>query len=265
MGDDEIRALAADAFARFNDRDDHDAFFDAYDADVVLHGYPAGLQGHDGLRAFHEALWEAFPDVRLTVEDLVVELDRAALRYRLQGTHSGSYLGVAPTGLRFDVEGLTLLRRGGRARGGGVAQPDRARHPAPARGRPGQRAARGARARRASAPLGVGRGGRSAAGRARGRPAVAAAPSTLSEDVWVSDDPWKAQLEVLGALLRAQRRAADLTLRDLSERTKVSNAYLSQLERGLHEPSLGVLTAIASALGVPLESLLTRAGMLEAQ
>jgi transcriptional regulator with XRE-family HTH domain len=79
----------------------------------------------------------------------------------------------------------------------------------------------------------------------------------------VSDDPWKAQLGVLGALLRAQRRAADLSLRDLAERTKVSNAYLSQLERGLHEPSLGVLTAIASALGVPLGVLLTRAGMLE--
>jgi len=110
MGDDEIRALAADAFARFNDRDDHDAFFDAYHPDVVLHGYPAGLQGHDGLRAFHQALWQAFPDVRLTVEDLVVESDRAALRYRLQGTHGGPYLGVAPTGLRFDVEGLTLLR-----------------------------------------------------------------------------------------------------------------------------------------------------------
>ena len=92
---------------------------------------------------------------------------------------------------------------------------------------------------------------------------LAARPSTLSEDEWVSDDPWKAQLEALGALLRAQRRAADLSLRELSERTKVSNAYLSQLERGLHEPSLGVLRAIASALGVPLWSLLTRAGVLE--
>jgi transcriptional regulator with XRE-family HTH domain len=79
----------------------------------------------------------------------------------------------------------------------------------------------------------------------------------------MSDDPWKAQLEALGALLRAQRQAADLSLRELSERTKVSNAYLSQLERGLHEPSLSVLTAIASALGVPLGSLLTRAGLLE--
>jgi predicted ester cyclase len=110
MGDDDIRALAADAFARFNDREDHEAFFDAYDPGVTLHGYPADLQGCDGLRAFHEALWKAFPDAQLTVEDLVVEADRAALRYRLQGTHEGSYLGVAPTGLGFDVEGLTLLR-----------------------------------------------------------------------------------------------------------------------------------------------------------
>jgi transcriptional regulator with XRE-family HTH domain len=79
----------------------------------------------------------------------------------------------------------------------------------------------------------------------------------------VSDDPWQAQLEALGALLRAQRTAADLTLRQLSERTKVSNAYLSQLERGLHEPSLSVLRAIASALGMPLGSLLRLAGVLE--
>ncbi len=46
--------------------------------------------------------------------------------------------------------------------------------------------------------------------------------------------------------------------------TDVSNAYLSQLERGLHEPSLSVLKAIASALGVPLAPLLARVGMLEA-
>ena len=40
----------------------------------------------------------------------MVEGDRAALRYRLQGTHRGPYLGVPPTGLGFGVEGLTLLR-----------------------------------------------------------------------------------------------------------------------------------------------------------
>ena len=80
----------------------------------------------------------------------------------------------------------------------------------------------------------------------------------------MSGDAWQAQIEALGALLRAQRIAADLSLRELSERASVSNAYLSQLERGLHEPSLSVLKAIASALGMPLGPLLTRVGMLEA-
>jgi transcriptional regulator with XRE-family HTH domain len=79
----------------------------------------------------------------------------------------------------------------------------------------------------------------------------------------VGDDPWKARLLALGAFLRAQRLASDLSLRELSERTSVSNAYLSQLERGLHEPSLSVLRAIASALGVSLGSLLASAGLLD--
>src|SRR4051794_28702295 len=78
----------------------------------------------------------------------------------------------------------------------------------------------------------------------------------------VSEDPWKAQLQALGALLRAQRRAADLSLRELAERTKVSNAYLSQIERGLHEPSISVLDAIAAALDVSLEALLAQSGLL---
>ena len=43
-----------------------------------------------------------------------------------------------------------------------------------------------------------------------------------------------------------------MSLRELSTLTNVSNAYLSELERGLHEPSLRVLRAIASALGTPL-------------
>jgi transcriptional regulator with XRE-family HTH domain len=81
--------------------------------------------------------------------------------------------------------------------------------------------------------------------------------------VTVAGGPWKDQLELLGSLLRAQRVAADLSLRELAERTKVSNAYLSQLERGLHEPSLSVLRAVSSALGLPLGPLLERVGMLE--
>jgi hypothetical protein len=84
------------------------------------------------------------------------------------------------------------------------------------------------------------------------------------EDVVVSDGSPKTALEVLGGLLRAQRLAAELSLRELSARTNISNAYLSELERGLHEPSLRVLRAIASALETPLGPLPASAGVLGA-
>lgn len=78
----------------------------------------------------------------------------------------------------------------------------------------------------------------------------------------VADAPPKTALESLGALLRAQRMAAQLSLRELAARADVSNAYLSELERGLHEPSLRVLRSVASALGTPLGSILASAGVL---
>jgi transcriptional regulator with XRE-family HTH domain len=77
------------------------------------------------------------------------------------------------------------------------------------------------------------------------------------------DESWKLRLTALGAFIRAQRVAANLSLRELAERTNVSNAYLSQVERGLHEPSITVLRAVADALDVPLEALLARAGVFE--
>jgi transcriptional regulator with XRE-family HTH domain len=81
--------------------------------------------------------------------------------------------------------------------------------------------------------------------------------------MWVvNDTSSKAALEALGALLRAQRISASMSLRELSALTNVSNAYLSELERGLHEPSLRVLRAIASALGTSLGATLASAGML---
>ena len=70
-------------------------------------------------------------------------------------------------------------------------------------------------------------------------------------------------LRALGAILRARRSAKGLSLREVSARTSVSNAYLSELERGLHEPSLSVLLAVASALDTPLAEILVQAGVLD--
>lgn len=76
-------------------------------------------------------------------------------------------------------------------------------------------------------------------------------------------DPWKAQLEALGSFIRAQRHVANLSLREMARMTDVSNAYLSQIERGLHQPSVRVLRSVAEALNVSAETLLARAGLLD--
>jgi transcriptional regulator with XRE-family HTH domain len=77
-----------------------------------------------------------------------------------------------------------------------------------------------------------------------------------------SKDPWRDQLEGLGAFIRSQRRLANLSLRQLADLTDVSNPYLSQIESGLHEPSVRVLKSIARALNVSAETLLAQAGLL---
>ena len=79
----------------------------------------------------------------------------------------------------------------------------------------------------------------------------------------MTTDPWKDQLEALGSFIRAQRQMARLSLRDLAVRAHVSNPYLSQIERGLHEPSVKVIKGIADALNLSAETLLAQAGLIE--
>ena len=67
---------------------------------------------------------------------------------------------------------------------------------------------------------------------------------------------------MLGGFIRAQRQMANLSLRQLSVLAKVSNPYLSQVERGLHEPSVRVLKSIGEALNLSAETLLEQAGLI---
>lgn len=77
------------------------------------------------------------------------------------------------------------------------------------------------------------------------------------------ENPWEPHLAAFGQYLRSQRRLANLSLREMAERTKVSNAYLSQIERGMHAPSVRVLRSIARALDLSAESMLGQAGLLD--
>lgn len=65
----------------------------------------------------------------------------------------------------------------------------------------------------------------------------------------------------LGSFIRMQRQLAQLSLREMAAMTAVSNAYLSQVERNLHQPSLKVMQSIADALQIPTADLLRQAGI----
>lgn len=67
----------------------------------------------------------------------------------------------------------------------------------------------------------------------------------------------------IGSFIRSQRETAQVSMRQLAERSGVSNPYLSQVERGLRKPSADVLAQIAKALRVSAEVLYVRAGILE--
>jgi transcriptional regulator with XRE-family HTH domain len=67
----------------------------------------------------------------------------------------------------------------------------------------------------------------------------------------------------VGDFIRMQRRLGRLSLRQLAELADVSNAYLSQVERGLYTPSAQVLKNIAHALDLSAEALYSRAGLLD--
>jgi transcriptional regulator with XRE-family HTH domain len=75
-------------------------------------------------------------------------------------------------------------------------------------------------------------------------------------------DPWDAQREALGAFIRSQRQLANLSLRQLAEMTSLSNPYLSQIERGLHQPSVRVLKLISDALDLSAETVMAHAGLV---
>ena len=67
----------------------------------------------------------------------------------------------------------------------------------------------------------------------------------------------------LGEFIRRQRELGQLSLRQLADACGISNAYLSQIERGLRTPSSFVLKALADGLELSSDTLYAQAGILD--
>lgn len=72
--------------------------------------FPGQVSGREGFKQAVGIVHSAFPDVHYTIEDMVAEGDRVTTRWRLRGTHTGTFLGIPGTGKQVTVEGIHILR-----------------------------------------------------------------------------------------------------------------------------------------------------------
>lgn len=101
------------AVENFNDPARRAQYFQLYADDAVVHGYPGVGPGLDSLRKFYHALWNAFPDLRVRIDNVIGEHEKLAFCSWIQGTHRGDFLGIAATGRTVTSAGVSLLRFSG--------------------------------------------------------------------------------------------------------------------------------------------------------
>ena len=108
----EIKALVRRQEEELFGRGNLELADEIYAPDYVGHD-PSNPEEVRGLQAAKQAAADyrrAFPDLRVTVEDLIAEGDKVAARLRVRGTHLGDLNGIAPTGRRVDFTGIVMSR-----------------------------------------------------------------------------------------------------------------------------------------------------------
>jgi steroid delta-isomerase-like uncharacterized protein len=98
----------------------YEEFINAHDVDALDELLAPDFQGHflsgapgrgkDELKQIDGAMFAAVPDLHVTIEDMIVEGDRVAVRYSSQGTHTGDGLGTPATGNAFEGTGMDIFR-----------------------------------------------------------------------------------------------------------------------------------------------------------
>ena len=96
-----------------------EVFDETHVADLVVHdpGVPGGeIRGRDAYKQFIGMMSRALPDYHFTVYQVLAEGEYTVERWTVTGTHQGEYLGIAPTGARVTMAGISIGRHeGGKA------------------------------------------------------------------------------------------------------------------------------------------------------
>jgi steroid delta-isomerase-like uncharacterized protein len=109
----ENKALARRSWELVSQRNP-DAIEGVYTADSVLHEPDQDLQGVEEAKQYLSMYLSAFPDLNVTVEDVIAEGDQVVTRWTLRGTHQGEIEEFGPpTGRQIELEGITIHRIAG--------------------------------------------------------------------------------------------------------------------------------------------------------
>jgi steroid delta-isomerase-like uncharacterized protein len=88
-----------------------DAIDELIDPGVVDHAAPPGFPtGREGAKQFAAMMRSAFPDLHLTIEDMISEGDKVVMRSTWSGTHEGEFMGIPATGRRVTVSAIDISR-----------------------------------------------------------------------------------------------------------------------------------------------------------
>ena len=110
MSVEQNKARLQRAAEAFNNSQERSAWFDIHDPSVVAMGLGPQPLELDGLKKFYDGLWKAFPDLRITIEDIVGEGETVAWRLSVTGTHEAEFRGVAPTGKKVTFTAQYVFR-----------------------------------------------------------------------------------------------------------------------------------------------------------
>lgn len=78
---------------------------------AVDHQAPPGVaQGAEGFKQVISMFRSGFPDLQVTVDQMIAEGDTVAARFTMSGTHQGEFMGIPPTGKRMEITGIDVVR-----------------------------------------------------------------------------------------------------------------------------------------------------------
>jgi predicted ester cyclase len=109
----DLKALSRRWFEEVWNQGRTDTIAELLHPDAAIHGLgePAGdLRGADVFMRFYHGFRGSFSNVHVYVEDVLAEADQAAIRFRFTGTHTGEWLGTAPTGRAISGTGIAICR-----------------------------------------------------------------------------------------------------------------------------------------------------------